>query len=144
MIVEIIKCAQAGDQEAMLELVNKFLPLLKKYSYKLGYEDSLEDLQLDFITLICAFKTDKLRDKTDGAVVNFIVRSIHNAYVKLLKVMLQDRVNSIHFEDMTGCQQYMTTQDITIDTDAVNFRKLLDICDRLTSQREVCFGKGLL
>ena len=69
MIIDKIKCAQAGNQEAMLDLINKFMPLLKKYCYKLGYEDSLEDLQLEFITLIFTFKTDNLRDKSDGAVV---------------------------------------------------------------------------
>lgn len=146
MIIDKIKCAQAGNQEAMLDLINKFMPLLKKYCYKLGYEDSLEDLQLEFITLIFTFKTDNLRDKSDGAVVSFIVRSVYNAYIKLLKSLLHGRVNCINLEDMTGYQQYMLAQDITEGTEGIRFKELLDLSNKLTSKEkyvlEMVFYKG--
>lgn len=35
---------QMGDQTAKLEIINQFRPLLRKYAYKLNYEDAFYDL----------------------------------------------------------------------------------------------------
>jgi len=40
---------QNGNNEHVEELIEKFSPLLKKYAYKLKYEDALSDLILIFI-----------------------------------------------------------------------------------------------
>ena len=49
MLKDTIAAAQRNDEESLLALIEKFKPLLKKYAYKLHYEDSFFDLQLDFI-----------------------------------------------------------------------------------------------
>ena len=51
-LLEEIGRAQDGNEEAMLNLVSKFMPLMKKYGRKLGYEDATEDMTADFIEFI--------------------------------------------------------------------------------------------
>ena len=52
MLKDTIAAAQRNDEESLLALIEKFKPLLKKYAYKLHYEDSFFDLQLDFIQIV--------------------------------------------------------------------------------------------
>jgi DNA-directed RNA polymerase specialized sigma subunit len=52
MICRLLARAQQGDDEAMLELINRFQPLLKKYAKKLRYDDAYEDCLLFFIELV--------------------------------------------------------------------------------------------
>ena len=40
MLKDTIAAAQRNDEESLLALIEKFKPLLKKYAYKLHYEDS--------------------------------------------------------------------------------------------------------
>ena len=52
MLLEELDRAQSGDDQAMLNLISKFLPLIKKYGRRLGYEDAANDLIADFIEFI--------------------------------------------------------------------------------------------
>ena len=85
MIVDKVKRAQTGDQQAAIELIKQFSPLLKKYAEKLSYEDAYYDLRADFLELIYHFNFDKLKQNTDGAMVNYLAKSVYRDYIKLLK-----------------------------------------------------------
>ena len=41
MTIDIIERSQGGDGDATLLLIEKFNPLLKKYAYKLSYDEDL-------------------------------------------------------------------------------------------------------
>jgi len=41
---ELISLARSGNEEAMTEVVNRFIPIIKKYSRQLGYEEASSDL----------------------------------------------------------------------------------------------------
>ena len=84
MLVEQIVRAQQGSSEDMEALVEKFGPLLKKYSRKLFWEDALSDMTLAFIELIYALPVGRLRSTEDGALVKYIATSVHNTYIALL------------------------------------------------------------
>ncbi len=43
-LYEILKKAQNGSEEHVIELYNKFLPLIKGYGRKLNYEEAESDL----------------------------------------------------------------------------------------------------
>lgn len=58
MLDETIASAQHNNSESLLALIEKFKPLLKKYAYKLHYEDAYYDLQLDFIQIILTINLD--------------------------------------------------------------------------------------
>jgi len=41
---ELIVKAKCGDQEAISEIVTRFIPIIRKYSRQLGYEEAYSDL----------------------------------------------------------------------------------------------------
>lgn len=43
MLLELIRSAQAGNQNDMLLLIQKFAPILKKYGGQLKREDGIND-----------------------------------------------------------------------------------------------------
>ncbi|GFN22955.1 helix-turn-helix domain-containing protein [Thermanaeromonas sp. C210] len=47
---ELIMKAQAGDQEALAELIQRFSPVIKKYSRRLGYD--YEEARSDLVAWI--------------------------------------------------------------------------------------------
>lgn len=98
MLDEAIASAQHNDSDSLLVLIEKFKPLLKKYAYKLHYEDAYYDLQLDFIQIILAINLETQRKKSEGALVNYICNSVQHAYCKRLKAVLNHPIQTIEFE----------------------------------------------
>ncbi|MQL52515.1 helix-turn-helix domain-containing protein [Desulfofundulus thermobenzoicus] len=41
---ELIALAKNGNEEAMTQVVQRFIPIVKKYGRRLGYEDACSDL----------------------------------------------------------------------------------------------------
>jgi hypothetical protein len=76
MISDLMIQSQAGNIDATLVLIHKFNPLLRKYSYKLFYEDAYNDLLVDFIELIHNIQLDHIRDQGEGSMVSYINKSI--------------------------------------------------------------------
>ena len=70
--------AQNNDSKAMLTLIKKFRPILVKYSMMLNYEDSYDDLQVFLIQKIMTIDIDTIVNRSDGGMVNYIKRIIHN------------------------------------------------------------------
>ncbi len=66
MTIELISKSQSGDEDATLILIEKFKPLLKKYAYKLSYEDAYNDLLVDFIELIHNIQIYYIYNKDEG------------------------------------------------------------------------------
>jgi hypothetical protein len=84
MIIDLITKAQEGNEDAALLMIKKFNPLLKKYAYKLSYEDAYDDLLLDFIELIHNIRLDHIRNKDEGSMVSYICTSVRASYIKRL------------------------------------------------------------
>lgn len=85
MLIDSIIHAQQGCDSDMMFLVSKFSGILKKYARKLNYEDAEQDLTADFIELIHHIDIEKLNNTSDGAIVNFLIRSTYHYYVKRLQ-----------------------------------------------------------
>ena len=89
IICNLISDAKKGDKDSMLEILSKFKPLIKKYSYMMNYEDAENDLILSMIQLI----NDMPSLSNDGQAVNYINQSIYNAYIKHIKLQIKKRKN---------------------------------------------------
>ena len=83
MLKDTIAAAQRNDEESLLALIEKFKPLLKKYAYKLHYEDSFFDLQLDFIQIVTTLNLEAQTKESEGALVNYICNSVPVSYTHL-------------------------------------------------------------
>ena len=96
--------AAQKDKVALLELVTRFTPLLKKYANLLRYEDAYFDLQLDFIELISNFKLDKMLKTDNGALLSYIKKAIYNQYIKRSKANNEYLINNNTISDMSDEQ----------------------------------------
>ena len=104
MLDETIASAQHNNSESLLALIEKFKPLLKKYAYKLHYEDAYYDLQLDFIQIILTINLDAQNQKSEGALVNYICNSVQHAYCKRLKTILGHAMPTVELDSPTNVQ----------------------------------------
>ena len=82
MLCDLVKKAQGNDKDAMLKLIEQFVPLLRKYSRKLNYEDSYEEVTLFFIELIKNIPLDKLSCTEDGVLTKYINVSVKHFHDK--------------------------------------------------------------
>lgn len=114
-ILGTIKSSQAGDTEDTLTLIRKFAPLLKKYAYKLSYEDAYNDLLLDFLELLQNIKISDLRVQTEGGIVSYISAAVRSFYIKRLNTVIKKR-NSILFSELTDEGQYYIQSTPAIDS----------------------------
>lgn len=99
MIIDAIQESQHGNQEAILELIEKFSPALRKYARKLGTEDAFYDLQLDFIEIIQSIRCDGLKDRGDGAMVNYLTRSIGHACAHRISNIIAGKIPSSSLDE---------------------------------------------
>jgi len=120
MIIDDIRNGQKGNQQAVLDLVSKFSPAIKKYARKLETEDAYYDLQVEFLNLILHLNCDKLREMGDGAMVQYLSKSIYHAYIKLLRQLIDNKMPSISTDDLTDSMLYQnycitSLKDFTLD-----------------------------
>lgn len=131
MLSEAITSAQHNNPDSLLALIEKFKPLLKKYAYKLHYEDAYYDLQLDFIQIILSINLDAQNQKSEGALVNYICNSVQHAYCKRLKTILGRTMPTVELDSPTNIQ----ISNLLIAPSHQEFSNLaLDIANILTKK----------
>lgn len=106
MLYQSIQQAQAGNQKAMLYLLKKFDPLLRKYSRQLRVEDSYQIMQLKFLELIQQINLNCLRNHLDTVMIRYISTTLHHTYIQLSKANEQIENHEYRFADMSEEQQY--------------------------------------
>lgn len=109
MLRDLVKKAQGNDKEAMLKLVEQFVPLLRKYSRKLNYEDSYEEVteeQAYYVQASCAredtaslfleFNTGNLLNQREQRVIHQIfVEGYTTAEIARLSHKSRQAVNQL-------------------------------------------------
>jgi len=99
--------AQHADESAMLELIASFNPLLKKYTRRLKYEDAYNDLVADFVEIISKFPTNSLKIADEGAYVNYISASVHNAYCRRQRKVIKSKALEVSpISDLSENEKY--------------------------------------
>lgn len=98
--------AANGDQTAKLEIINQFRPLLRKYAYKLNYEDAFYDLELKLLEILTMPFFNNPQN-TEEQIVSYIHRAIVNEYIRLNKALNVLRNRMILYSDLGDDQQYM-------------------------------------
>ncbi len=82
----IVKKAQNGDEKSMMEIIEKFKPLTKKYSRKLNYDDAEVDIIIFLIETIKKIPIfTNINLNKDECIVGYIHTSIKNRYISLSK-----------------------------------------------------------
>ena len=79
----LIRVAKENDENAMLEIIEKFQPLINKY-YRSSYynEDIKSSLELKLIEIIkIEINLNNLRDNNEGTIVNYITSCLYHHYL---------------------------------------------------------------
>lgn len=133
MLRDSILAAQNGDHSALLYLIQKFQPLLKRYTLKLDYEDAENDMLLEFIELIYNISLDTLRSTSDGTIVRYIAKAIQNTYYsKIGKRKLQNQ-DILSWEVLFESQKTQGGSSY-IDIDRWMFVDFLKSCPCITNK----------
>lgn len=106
MIIDDIRNSQLGNQQAMLNLVERFTPALRKYARKLATEDAFNDLVLELLELILHLDCSSIRQQGDGAMVNYLSRAIYCSYIKLLDRLIKNKIPCVSDNDVTDAMLY--------------------------------------
>lgn len=130
MISALIEESQNGNSDATLQMIEKFNPLLKKYAYKLYYEDSYNDLLVDFVELLHNINLDRIQDKGEGKMVSYLCKSINSSYIKKLTA-IKKLHSCILYSELTENQMYYVNI-LSASTDEYFMRELPGIALLLT------------
>ena len=140
MISDLIVQSKAGDTDATMTLINKFNPLLKKYEYKLFYEDAYNDLLVDFIELIHTIKLDHMRNRDEGSLISYISKTIYDSYIKR-SMYLKKNHNLVFYSDLSDRKsEYVEAESATTDT---YFTKELFDLNKVMTKSEIAITKML-
>ncbi len=93
-LCELISQAKAGDKNCMMEILTKFIPLIKKYAYKLNYDDAGNDLIESIIQTV--YSMPELTN--DGKAVMYIKRSMQNVVARYIKAQIERRENETVYD----------------------------------------------
>ena len=84
-LYKIIKNCKDGNKEDILYILNKFDPLINKYSRLLEYDDAKQDLILALINVIYKIPIHKEIFKEDKYIISYIEKSIIYKYWAISK-----------------------------------------------------------
>ena len=140
MLYVLIQTAQAGEQDAAWELIQKFQPLLKKYSYKLHTEDAYEELVYFFLEVIHTLPLKKFQNPLDAVFVTYFSKSIHSYYIKLIQKNISDK-QLLPFSSLEENQQYTLEKGLSTDDDSSNL--LLQDLQKALTKKEFAVIYGI-
>lgn len=87
-LYNLVQMSQNGDTEACLEIIRRFKPLIKKYGYKLGYDDAYSDLILELIEVVYKLPIKRNNSvNSDKYIIGYINSSIKHKYIYLSKTI---------------------------------------------------------
>lgn len=93
---KVISQAQNDDKQAIMFVINKFKPLIGKYSYLLKYDDASSDLIISLIEIIKKMPIHTNENlKIDKFLVGYIASAIKNRYIYLSKKYYKVYLNEI-------------------------------------------------
>ena len=114
-ILELIKESKNGGEDSLLELIERFKPLIKKYTKQLYYEDAEHDLIEHFIIIVNKIPSSI---EHEAKAVKYIKTSIENEYIKLAKkrniYCYQIKLIDPTEEEFEGCYKLNTFSICTI------------------------------
>lgn len=122
-LYEIIQSCKDGNEEDVIFILNKFDPLINKYSRLLEYEDTKQELSLTLIKVLQRIRIDKGNFTEDKYIISYIKKSIINRYIALSK-------------QLSKVSRYESEADINLIY-ADNDEDVLEMCDLLKDLTEI-------
>lgn len=134
MLADLIFKAQEGNDEASLRLIEQFNPLLRKYAYKLSYDDAYNDLLADFLGIIKSIDINNLHNNCNGSIVSYICKSVYSSYISKSKAKHKYFQSVIPFSGLSENEQYYVEASLSSSD---NYDILLTLSlDKVLNQHE--------
>lgn len=127
----IYKC-QNKNKEATTLVINKFMPLVKKYAHYLGYQDAQQDIIVLLLEVANKIPIQKFdQNRKNEMALSYISKSIKNGCITLSK---RNRLKDLYIADVIP--------ESLAATDKADLALIKDALKQLTkSQRRVVYLK---
>lgn len=112
----LIQKIQKNDNVASMELIEKFMPLIKKYAKKSNYDGADTDLIISFIKLIKKLPiSENTSLREDKEIISYISVSIKNEHIRLSQKYSKVYKNEVPLEEnLINNTQYYDDNDFII------------------------------
>lgn len=84
-LLEVLKLAKAGNQEAICYFIKKFQLLIKKFARQLNYDCAETDLIIYLLEFIKKMDIEKMEKLSEGELVNYIIRLLRNKKIDIYR-----------------------------------------------------------
>lgn len=118
--MDIILEYQNGNNDIILDILGDFKFSIKKFSKNLNYECGEIDLTIHLIELLKKIELDNLKNKSDGAIVNYIYISLKNKASSLYRQNLKFNNETTEFND------YIKSNSTFLETDNIELHSLFE------------------
>jgi RNA polymerase sigma factor (sigma-70 family) len=135
-LYSIYKLAQAGDEQSILKLYNKFLPKIQKCGRNLYYDEAETDITIRFLEFIRKTNFDSLISKCDGAVISYTNKFFENTYKNLL-ISRGTHVPLIYLDDENSFTNDVTYYDDQSDLENDCFLFLTELQRKIIVYRYI-------
>ncbi len=118
-LYSLLLAAKSHDQQALLELITKFRPLIKKYGFYLQYEDAEQDLTVALIEIFNQMPAKLFDGEISTSVfaaLSYIKKAVKNEYIALSRKKRIDFRHYISYEDYLEVPE---SNDFTSDVEFI-------------------------
>ncbi|EYE87206.1 hypothetical protein Q428_14580, partial [Fervidicella metallireducens AeB] len=119
-IYNLVKKSQQKNDEALVELLERFNPLIKKYARKIRDSDAESDLIVRFIETIYKIPIEKNSEmKNENCIKKYIEQSIRHEFMhlsakkdKIVKENTYQDINSIEIYEGSTSDDYLYVKQL--------------------------------
>ncbi|AWZ50066.1 hypothetical protein C3495_14580 (plasmid) [Clostridiaceae bacterium 14S0207] len=112
----ILKC-RGKDESSLLELIDRFKPIILKYKWDSKYIDMESELNLFLLELVEKIPIEKEKFKEDKYIISYIKTSLKNKYIEVNK--------KNYYKDKVNIDQILNLSCFYNDIDAIVMRTIL-------------------
>lgn len=113
-----IKMSQYHNEYATNYLIEKFMPLISKLTFKLKYDEAKTDLVIAFIELIDNIKLYNFEENNEGALVKYIQSSLNRRSIDLYRKNVLNNIQHLELNETTisDCPMDSILDKILVDS----------------------------
>lgn len=132
-LYEYFKYAQNNDEEYVVLLYHKFLPMIKGFGRKLNYDEAESDLTIFLLEFIKHIDLKKFKNRSDGEIVNYMHSAFKSQYINILKNIIKKNIEITALETEFVCNDCYKN---------LEFMHLFSLLKNLSSmQKKIILGK---
>lgn len=99
-----------GNMNEIINILDKFDPLLNKFQRNSCYEDMKSDLSLYMFNILTKLPLDKIYLNQDKYIVSYIHKSLKNKYININKMSQIITTNEIDIKDSSLSNSYIDNE----------------------------------